>query len=319
SFILGGRYAYPDWVIKRVPDLDIQRSSGMFYDVTAKFHHEFNEKNNLSLSAFLSEDQFKLAGDTLYGWNTKNMTFKWNSVLSKKIFVGFTALYSNYEYYINGQRAPDLYTATFGVLTRGAKVDFTYAPDLDHKVEFGASANRYDFSPGKMDVAENSAINSVSLPLEQSDESALYVSDEIKLHQNVTVSAGVRLSHYRNIGPGNVFIYQEGAPQSVSTIVDTVSFSSGKPIRQYSGVEPRLSVRLALDDQSSIKASYNRNIQYLHLISNTAAISPLDLWKSSNYHIKPETGNQFAVGYFRNLKNNMIETSLEIYYKEVEN
>jgi hypothetical protein len=319
SFLIGGRYAYPNWVLQRVPNRDIQKSAGMFYDITGKINHKINTTNNISLSGYRSHDEFKLAGDTLYGWTTSNATLKWTSALSSRIFLDASGFLSQYDYHIEGQHDPEAFKAKFGVRTMGSKVDLSYHSNIKHTIMAGVSVNVYTFNTGEMNADESSSINSSILPNDNGIETGIYVSEEYKVNRNLTLYAGLRYSMYSNIGASEVYQYTAGVPKSIATIQDTLQFGRGERIRQYAGFEPRLSIKYSLTESSSVKLSYNRNLQYVHLISNTTAISPLDIWKTSNYHIKPQSGQQFAMGYFKNFNGNSIETSVEGYYKETDN
>jgi hypothetical protein len=319
SFIIGGRYAYPDWIIKKVPDLNVQQSSSNFYDLNFRIRHQFNDKNNVYLSVYKSADEFKFAADTTYGWSTTNATLRWNTTLSASLYANVTALYSNYQNKISGLLATKEFDANFGIETKGAKVDLTYAPGVQNRLDFGASFLSYKFNNGKLIPGSGSSINPVTLQDEYSLETGFYVSDEYKINASLSVHGGLRYSQYSVYGPADVNVYDPTVPMRPSTVTDVKHFSDGDLIQQYSGWEPRFSMKVSLDPTSSVKISYNRNLQYLQLISNTTAVSPLDLWKSSNYHVKPQIGNQVALGYFKNLQQNRYEISLEGYYKEVEN
>jgi hypothetical protein len=319
SFIVGARYAYPNWILKKVPDLDIRRSSGMFYDLTARLHHRINENNSVSLSAYSSRDDFKLAGDTLYNWQTTNATAKWSTIIAQKVFVDVTALMSDYTYGIDGLNPGEGFESDFGINLKGGKIDVSYSINQQNKIEAGASLNLYDISPGKLKPDPEFMINPVHLPNDKASEAAVFIGDEFKVSSGITLYGGVRYSWYKALGPADVLIYSDNSSRSLSTIIDTLTFDDNATIKTYSGIEPRFSAKISLSPKSSVKASYNRNMQYLHLISNTTAVSPLDLWKASNFHIRPQVGQQFAVGYFRNLRANEIEISVEGYYKEINN
>lgn len=319
SFVVGGRYAYPNWILKKVPDNNIRNSEGYFYDLNATLNYQIDEKNSIRISSYFSKDGFKFAADTVYGWSTRNATFKWNTLPSKKIFLSTTAFFSEYKYSIEGNNFSNEYYSDFGIRTIGGKIDGSYFVNLKHKVDFGASSTFYNFNQGKLVPSDGSSLNGRQLQPERSIESGFYIADEIKFNQRFTILGGVRYSIYTNIGPGDVYVYDPNLPKSPSTIIDTLSFEERDVIKTYSGFEPRASVKISLNTQSSIKVSYNRTFQYLHLISNTTAISPVDIWKSSNYHIKPQIGDQYSIGYFKNIRNNTIETSIELYYKEIQN
>jgi hypothetical protein len=318
SFVVGGRYAYPNWVLRKVPDYNIRNSEGYFYDSQLTLNYQLNPKNTLRFSTYYSVDGFKFAADTLYGWSATNSTLKWNTLISEKFFLSTTVIKSDYNYSVDSRVVNSEFDAQFGIKTFGAKIDASYFTSLKHKIDFGASTLYYDFNPGILQAQAGSSINSRSLQAEQAMESGIYVNDEFKISQRISLLAGLRYSFYSNLGPQQVLLYDPDLPRSPSSVIDTLSFGDKEVIKTYSGFEPRVSARFSINNQSSVKVSYNKTIQYLHLISNTTAISPLDIWKSSNNYIPPQRGEQFSIGYFRNFKNNTIETSAEIYYKEIQ-
>lgn len=319
TFIIGGRYAYPDWLLKRVPDLNVQKSSSNFYDANLRIRHQFNDKNNLIFSAYRSQDQFKFAADTTYSWSTTNFSLKYNTTISEKLFASATAIYSKFNNDITGTTKGKEFEANFGIDTRGGKVDLTYIPNSRHKIDFGASLTSYVFNPGKLTPGINSSNNPIILNDEYSTEMGYYISDEFRLSNKISFHMGLRYSEYYVRGKADVAIYDPTAPQSPSTVIGSTHYDDGQLIKKYSGLEPRFSSKFTLSPESSVKISYNRNLQYIQLISNTTAVSPLDLWRTSNYYIKPQTGDQVALGYFRNFDKNRYEISIEGYYKWIQN
>ncbi|HEX8060926.1 MAG TPA: TonB-dependent receptor, partial [Cyclobacteriaceae bacterium] len=319
TFMIGGRGAYPNWLLKKTPDLNVSKSSAYFYDLNARVQHKFNDRNTLLLTAYRSADHFKFAADTTYGWSTTNLTAKWTTVINEHLFANVNIASSKYDNQIRGVREQKQFTANFGVNTQLGNVDFTYMPAPKHKIDFGASATRYTFNPGKLVPNDDSTIPEKTINDEYSIEQGYFITEEWKPNETFLVTAGLRHSRYSVLGQGKVFVYDPDRAMDPSSIVDTLNFKKGQAIANYSGWEPRLAVKISLGDQSSIKLSYNRNLQYVQLISNTTAISPLDLWRSSNYYIKPAIGNQVAVGYFQNFADNKVEFSVETYYKLIEN
>jgi hypothetical protein len=319
TFMIGGRIAYPNWMLRSVPDLNVSQSSGSFYDVNFRLRHQFNDKNSLSLSAYRSDDEFKFAADTTYGWTTTNLSLKWNTTITPQLFGSATVLYMDYDNNVDGVKPTYEFESSFGVEDRGGKVDLTWLPGKRHKVDFGLSVTGHKFRNGSLVAGETSSINSIYLPDEQSVEQGYYITDEMKINEKISFEAGVRFSMYQAKGPSSVYEFNPELPRRTSTIIDTLDFANGETVQSYSGWEPRLSVKISTGDHSSIKLSYNRNLQYIHLISNTTAVSPLDLWKSSGYNVKPQIGSQYAAGYFLNFRDNMFELSMEGYYKQLEN
>ena len=319
SFLVAGRTSYSDWILQQVPDINVQNSSASFYDVTAKINYAFNNKNKIFLSTYLSDDKFRFGSDTTYNWGTANAVLKYNHIFGEKLFSDITAIYSDYHYKVYNQSEVNSFELEYGIEYKGLKADFTYFLQK-HQLDFGADIIWYGFQPGTLKpFSDNSNINPVYLEEEQSREMAVYINDEYKISPVITLMYGLRYSLFHNLGPANVYIYQDNIPKDQGSIIDTLQFSTGETIQSYGGLEPRISVKLGLGPYSSLKLSYNRMKQYMSLISNTAAITPVDIWKTSDKHIKPQTGDQIIIGYFKNFAENSIETSIEAYYKKTDN
>jgi len=319
SFLIAGRTSYSDWILQEVPDMYIQSSAVSFYDATAKINYAFNDKNKLSISTYLSDDKLRFGRDTTYRWGTANVVLNFNHVWGDKLFSDFAAVYSNYNYKVDNQAEVNSFELKYGIEYKSLKTDFTYFSQ-NHQLDFGASIIWYGLQPGTLiPASEGSSINPVDLKKEQSREMAVYINDEYKISQGITLMYGLRYSSFQNLGPADVYTYQDDIPKNKWTIIDTLHFNTGEVIQSYGGFEPRVSIKLGLGPYSSLKLSYNRMRQYISLISNTAAITPIDIWKTSNKHIRPQTGDQVILGYFKNFAGNTIETSIEAYYKRIDN
>ncbi len=319
TFVIGGRFAYPDWLLKKVPDINVQRSSANFYDLNFRLRHQFNDRNSIYFSAYRSADLFKFAADTTYGWSTTNLALRWNTTISNRLYANATVLYSQYQNQISGLTPGQDFDAKFGIDTQGGKADFTYSLNSANKIDFGVNYTHYTFNNGNLLPGEQSSVSPKKLQEEYSIERGIYISDEVKVSPTISLHGGLRYSDYAVLGEADVALYDPNLPQSPSSVVGTKHFAKGEEIKKYSGWEPRMSVKISVSENSSVKLGYNRNLQYLQLISNTTAISPLDLWKSSNYYIKPQVGNQLSLGYFRNFSQNRIEASVEGFYKQIDN
>jgi hypothetical protein len=212
------------------------------------------------------------------------------------------------------------YEMDFDITHKELKTDFTWLPDPDHKVNFGLSSIWYTLNPGSyLPQGAESQIQADVLEPENGIESALFISDRFNINPDLSVYAGFRLSSFFFLGPKNVFSYAENYPMSIVTINDTLSYSAGQVIKAYIGPEIRLSGRYVLNPASSVKLSFNRTRQYLHMLSNSIVISPTDTWKMSDSHIPPQIADQLSLGYYRNFRKNTIEASVEIYYKWIQN
>lgn len=319
SVIVSARYGYPNLAINSIQNINVNNSGGQFFDINLKTKFKLGERSDIVFSGYYSYDDSRLASDTVNGWNMYLASLEWRTMVGKDLFISVTGYGSLYKYSVEGLTSPSLFTTNFGVDNYGLKADAS--KPLGSKIELkgGFAINAYQINPGALKGAENSSINDKSLQLENSREYSLYTEMQYDITPKMSVLAGIRASVYHNLGSSNVFMYEPLVSKSALTIVDTVSYGAGEVINRYSGLEPRVSLRFAMDDFSSIKLSYNRTIQYIHLISNTAGISPLDIWKSSGPYVKPQTANQIALGYFRNLSANSIEASVEVYGKRIDN
>lgn len=316
SFIIGGRGTYSDWILAQADDIDLKQSEAGFYDANVKFTQEINANNKLYLTGYYSNDRFKLANDTTFNFGSRILSLKWNHVFSDNIFSSTTATTGQYRYKVKDDVGISQFEmdASIDYKSFDTQLDLNFIED--HNLVVGARASLYEVAQGDLvPLANNINAEAVNIPPEKALESAIYISDEWTLTDNITVSAGLRYSDFRNLGPGDVYQYQEGVPMSNTSITDTISYSNGDLIQSYGGLEPRLGIRVALGSKSSVKLSYNRMRQYMHLVSNTVAVTPIDVWQLSNTHIRPAVSDQYSVGYFRNFADNSIETSIEAYYK----
>jgi hypothetical protein len=242
---------------------------------------------------------------------------KWKHNFSNKLYGVLTGTFSQYEYQIESERNPvNASVLRFDIRQLGGQVDFSYFHSAKHTVEFGASTQRYNILPGSLAPrGSESLVLPETLAREQAQESAFYASERWDLSSRFSVYLGLRYSLYQALGPRTVNVYQEGRARSTTSITDTVRYGAGSTVATYQGPEYRFSMKYALTDNTSVKASYNRTRQYIHQLTNTAAISPTDTWKLSDAYVKPQVGDQVALGYYHNFRNNTIETSVETYYK----
>jgi hypothetical protein len=199
------------------------------------------------------------------------------------------------------------------------KADFSYFLNDKHTLGFGGTTNRYGIKPGDFEpLGELSLQKNNIMENEQAFESAVYFSDKYEISSRLSLYAGVRFSFYQYVGQKNIFEYADGVPREDDTIIDTVAYPSGKVISRYQGPEFRLSARYMLNERSSLKLSFQRMRQYIHMLSNTVSVAPTNIWKLSDPYIRPQLGDQISIGYYRNFKSNTVEASLEGYYKTTE-
>ena len=321
SFLIGGRSTYSDWILREIDDPDIQNSNAAFYDINVRFNWEINPNNTIDLAGYYSKDKFTLSSETSYKYINSSATIHWKYKFNNKLYSVNSIIFSQYGYNISSYKADaNSYDMNFDISHKEVKTNFTWLPDPDHKVNFGFSSIWYTLNPGtNFPKGEESQVRELILEPENGVESALFISDRFNVNQDFSLYGGLRLSSFVFLGPKNVYEYNEDLPLAIINIRDTITYPAGKIIRGYIGPEIRLSARYVLDPASSIKFSYNRTRQYLHMLSNSIVISPTDTWKLSDSHIPPQIADQLSLGYYRNFRKNTIEGSVEIYYKWTQN
>ncbi|HEY0355077.1 MAG TPA: TonB-dependent receptor [Flavisolibacter sp.] len=320
SFILGGRTTYANWLLKLLPN-PYDRSKASFNDGNLSISHRFNPKNDLFLTGYFSNDRFNLASDTTYGYSNRNISLKWRHSFSSRLVAWFSGGFDKYQYnvYSEGNKI-NAYTLDFDISQYNFKSDLTYSLNSKHSIDFGLNTLRYTLHPGSFTPRGSASLVTPDIVSpEQAMESALYVSDRFNVTPEFSINAGIRYSVFNYLGAKDINYYAEGLPKEESNVVETRSYAAGKIINTYQGPEWRLSLRYALSESFSIKAGYNSLRQYIHMLSNTTAIAPTDIWKLSDPNIKPQQGDQVSLGFYKNLKSNTIETSVEVYYKRLKN
>jgi hypothetical protein len=316
SFIIGARTSYSDWLLSLLPE-EYKHSSASFYDIDLGISSQIDDKNSIYLNGYFSHDAFRLNSDTTYSYGNRNANIKWKHNFNEKLFSLLMVGYDRYQYEISSDAIPvNGYTLNYNINQSNLKYDFTYYLNRKSTITFGLSSIFYKLNAGDFQPFNNkSLIAPQVVPAEQALESGVYLGDKYDFTPDLTLDAGVRLSIYSYLGPGTVDHYAPELPKTSENVVDSTTYGKNQLIKTYLNPELRLSLRYGLDDNSSIKGSYNQLTQYLHLISNTTAISPTDVYKLSDPNIKPQRGDQVSMGYYRNAASNTIETSVEVYYK----
>jgi hypothetical protein len=320
SFILGGRTTYANWLLNLLPN-QYKNSKASFYDVNLNITHEFNKKNTVYFTGYLSNDRFNLNSDTLYGYGNKNISVKWKHIFNNKLTSLITGGYDRYNYYTSSESLPlNAYKLGFDINQGYFKAHFNYYRNSSHTIDFGLNTIYYELNPGSYrPIGSKSLVVPKVIAAEQALETALYVTNRYTITNSLSMDAGIRYSVFNYLGPQNINTYAPGLPKTESNRLGTVPYSKGDFIKNYGGPEFRLSFRYAFTDSFSVKAGFNSQRQYIHSLSNTAASAPTDIWKLSDPNIKPQYGEQFSLGLYKNFKSNTIETSVEVYYKNIKN
>jgi hypothetical protein len=323
SFIIAARRSYIDALVKPFVSSTsaLKKSDFYFYDLTAKFNWRINDKNTVFASGYLGRDVFGL---TVFSFNNGNSTgtVRWNHIFNKKLFMNMTTFYSNYSYHLEfGETGGNNQTFNWSsnVKNYSFKPDFSYFLNTKNTIHFGAQALMYDFMP--YDATGNVSNTTIKYTSDKryGVEYSLYAGNEHRILPRLTLEYGIRVSMYTYIGSGTAYTFGDTTANTQRPLRDTKTYSAGQLIKAYVNPEPRFSMNYVINKFSSVKASYNRMVQYIQLISNTAASTPLDVYTIASNNLKPLIADQGSVGYFRNFKDNMFETSVEVYYKYLKN
>ncbi|MCK7555014.1 TonB-dependent receptor [Chitinophaga sedimenti] len=319
SFVFGARTTYANWMLKLLPQ-EYENSKVNFYDVNLLLSHEDKKKkNNFYLTTYLSRDRFALNSDTTYGYGNKNISFKWKHAFNSKFSGMVTAGYDFYDYNINSDaKELEAYKMKFDIGQANLKFDFNYYLNSSHTLDFGVSNILYKLHPGSYEpVGKESEVIADIMEPEQGMESAAYIADHWTITDKISLDAGIRWSMFNYLGPRTVNYYPAGVSRTDENLIESKQHHRGDFINNYNGPEYRVGARFATSATSSLKVSYNTMRQYIHMLSNTTAIAPTDIWKLSDPNIKPQRGDQVALGFYKNFKSNTIETSVEVYYKNL--
>lgn len=318
SFVIGARATYANWLLKLLPE-QYDKSKASFYDVILHTTHELSKKNSLYFTAYLSNDHFNLNNDTTYQYTNRNVALQWKHTFNNRLNNLLTAGYDLYKYDISSDANKiNAYDLQFDISQLNLKTDFNYYVNTKHTIEFGFSSIYYKLNPGSFKpLGSESLVQPDIMPSEQALESAVYVGDRYNINQALSINYALRYSFYEYIGPQAVNIYAEGLPRSESSLLETKEYGKGDFIKTYHGPEYRFALRYAFTFDFSIKAGVNSLRQYIHMLSNTTAIAPTDIWKLSDPNIKPQEGEQVSIGLYKNFKSNTIETFVEVYYKRM--
>jgi hypothetical protein len=322
SFIVSARRTYVDALAKGFvkPNSQFYGSGYYFYDLNTKINYKFNEKDRLYLSGYFGRDVFdfrngKQSLNINIPWGNATGTLRWNHVFNRKLFANTTAVYNDYNFTFNGKQDNfDLKLAS-GIRDITLKQDFDYYPASNHKLKFGWLFTYHRFTPSVVSGRQDSiTFNPQSAQIKFANEAALYVQDDWDVSKKLKINAGLRYSNFTQIGAYKIYKTDE-----FQNRLDSNVFKRGQTVKSYGGLEPRLTLRYEINERTSIKASATRNLQYIHLVSNSGTTLPTDIWVPSTYKVKPQISWLYAAGLFKNIKNNTYETSVEVYYKQMQN
>lgn len=321
SFIVAARRSYVDIIARPFVPLLEEGGALNFYDLTLKTNYTVNRKNKLYLSGYFGRDVFMFDENQGFSWGNSTATARWNHLFNERLFSNMTFVYSNYDYELQfGDDNLNRFNWNSSISNFIFKPQFTYFINSDNELDFGGEAIYYTFEPANAVGISNGSAIDVSLDKKYNLETALYLGNKQKLNDLISVEYGLRYSHFQAFGPGTTYTYNDTIPGIRRTPVSETTTRARETIVTYDNLEPRFSFKIQPNNTYSIKGSYNRMSQYLHLISNTTASNPLDVWNPSSPNIKPEIGDQFTLGYFRDIgSQKQFEVSVEGYLRYTQN
>ncbi len=316
SFIVAGRRSYID--VLASPLLNDEQL--YFYDVTAKANYNINEKNRIFLSGYFGRDVFQFDLNQGFSWGNQTATLRWNNLVSDKIFFNLTGVFSNYDYELGfADRDEDRFSWESHIQTINLKPEFTYFLNSKNELSFGGDLVNYLFTPADAEAVSGGEGTDIGLDEQQGLESSIYIANKQEVSDKVSLEYGIRFSSFLYLAPTTVFNYGEAPVGERKPLISEEVLNSTEVVEDFYNIEPRFSIRYQLNASSSVKVSYNRMAQYIHLLSNTTASIPLDIWTPSTNNIDPQIGDQYALGYFKNVKDNNYELSIEGYFRNTRN
>lgn len=319
SFVLAGRRSYADILAKPFLNEGLKGSKFYFYDFTAKLNHKFNNKNNMYFSLYHGRDVF--GAGFQFDWGNSTASLGWNHVFNKKLLLDLSAYYSNYDYAF-GMELEDESEAFFwnsSIVSYSLKPEFTYYLNNNNTLKFGIQSIYYNFEPAVASITSESETSNIELDDKYALEHAFFIQNEQKIGSRLSLLYGIRHSIFEYMGEGKKITYGDTTIGHRKPVESIESYDRFEPISVYHNWEPRFSLKYSLTEFSSLKLSYNRMSQSLHLISNTIASTPVDIWMPTTNNIEPQLADQIALGYFRNFKDNSYEASAEVFVKKFQN
>ena len=319
--ILGGfRISYINWLLQSLSNTTLNNSNANFYDGNLVISAPLSENNEFTYSYYTSYDDFAFASDTTISWQNNAHSLQWKSKLSEKLKLETLGFYSLYDYGIFNQSGLNNFEINSNIKDIGGRTFFTYSLSPTQTITAGAEFKQVSVQPGELiPSGTEQEILPKKVQNEFGREMAAHFQHELELGEKIGLTYGLRYDFYQYLGARTVRSYQEGRPVSDGSAIGETNYAEDEVIQTYDGLAPRTSFRYSFNKASSVKLGYNKMYQFIHLISNTATIAPSDVWKLSDGFLKPQIADQFSLGYYNNFKGNIFETSIEVYYKDLQN
>lgn len=315
SFLITARRTYADIFLQLSNDPTLNQNKLYFYDLNIKANYKVGDHDRVYLSGYFGRDLFSFQSNFGIDWGNATGTLRWNHIYNEKLFSNTSAVYSKYDYEVEIDNGSNNFSLRSSIADINLKHEFNFYPGFDHELKFGISAIYHTLSPReRMALSEQSSVNDTNERDKNSVESSVFVSDTWKMNDKFSLEYGVRGTAFSILGGSNFYMLDES-----QNIVDTIAAPEKEIFKTYFNFEPRISVSYQFSEQTSIKSAYTRNVQNLHLISNSTTSTPNDRWIQSSNNIKPEIADQISLGYFRNFESDAYEFSWEVYYKRMQN
>jgi hypothetical protein len=314
SFIVSARRSYVDLFLKAANNDNLVH----FYDINAKVNWKYNNNNRFFLAFYNGRDVFNFGNQFGFAWGNRTATFRWNHLFNERLFSNTSVILSNFDYKLELKDPVQGLKWTSNLEELSIKEDLSYFINTNNDLTFGYHITGRRFSPGKIvPNSEASMFEELSLDHMYALDHGIYVSNQQRVSDRITLDYGLRLSIFQNMGPSDVYLYNDPQNRTQPDPIDTVHYNAWKSVKTFVNLEPRLAARYMLQDGQSIKVSYNRMVQNTHLIASGTVPVPFNTWNPSGPYLNPQIADQVAAGYFRNFKDNMLEFSAEAYYKKM--
>ena len=315
SFLVASRLSHVNWVLDLTDNEDLNNGDAFFNDVNVGLTHRFGPRTELAVTGYRSFDDFALL-DTTYAYTTNNLAVEWRHLVNDRWTANVKAIAADYGFTVNDEEPSNAFELDARVRSYGLSADLTWKAGERHTVNAGLSTQYVDIEPARIRPDDpGSSITAFRQPSEYALESAVYLGDDVSLSDRLKVRVGMRVSLFNQFGPTSTLLFAGNQPRSRQSVVDTVTVGRGDVAQTYAGIEPRVAARYRLDAKRSVKLSYTRMRQYLHQLSNTEAVTPLDVWHVSDRYRSPQIGDQVSLGYYRDFRDGRVTASVETYYK----
>jgi len=323
TFLIGGRSTYSDWLMRQSRNGQFMNSVAHFYDINGTLNLALSQHSSLKLMGYVSNDAFNLNSNSLYTYGNMLGSANWKTNISKTLISDLSLAYSKYSFQLE-QKDPtvsdDDYRLSTGLEYGSMKYILSWLPNEKHRVNAGFQTVGYRIAPGEIrPVGSSTNVVSEKVNKENSLELAAFADDDLNLSEAVAINVGLRYTRFMSMGPTTVLKYDPKQTINAGSVIDSTVYGAWETAKMYHGLEPRLALKFNLSSGGSFRLSYQRIHQFMNQISNTSVISPADFWKSCDAHIQPLISNQFAIGLFKNPQKGLFETSVELYYKKLQN